>query len=152
MVAVNGSPTSAEAVRFAIEVASGHNTELVFVHVVPTLDTSSFDEDTVIAIAHEPTDEDRAILRDAAEAAHASGLATKTVLLRGPTADEIVAAADFHDVDLIVVGSRRHSAIASALLGDVSLRVLRKSSRPVLVVRKHSARHSKAAALSVSQL
>lgn len=54
LVATNDSPTSARAVAFAIELASPHNTELVFVHVGPTLDTSSFDEDTIVAIAHEP--------------------------------------------------------------------------------------------------
>ena len=59
----------------------------------------------------------------------------KTALLRGDPVSEIVAYADSHDVDLIVVGSRGHGAIASALLGSVSRGVLSESKRPVLIVR-----------------
>ena len=56
-------------------------------------------------------------------------------MLRGDTVDEIVAYADSCDVDLIVVGSRGHGAIASALLGSVSRDILGESKRPVLIVR-----------------
>ena len=50
--------------------------------------------------------------------------------------DEIVAYhADSHDVDLIIVGSRGHGTIASALLGKVSRGVLGASKRPALIVR-----------------
>jgi nucleotide-binding universal stress UspA family protein len=58
-----------------------------------------------------------------------------TKLLRGDPVDEIVAYADSLDVDLLVIGSRGHGALASALLGSVSCGVLRESKRPVLVVR-----------------
>ena len=58
-----------------------------------------------------------------------------TAMLRGETVDEIVAYADSHDVDLIVVGSRGHGTIASALLGSVSRGVLGESKRPALIVR-----------------
>ena len=57
------------------------------------------------------------------------------MLLRGDTVDEIVAFADSHDVDLIVVGSRGRGAIAGALLGSVSRGILGESKRPVLIVR-----------------
>ena len=38
LVATDGSPSSSEAVAFAVELAVEHETELIFVHVVPTLD------------------------------------------------------------------------------------------------------------------
>jgi nucleotide-binding universal stress UspA family protein len=56
-------------------------------------------------------------------------------MLRGDPAGEIVAHADTIGADLIIVGSRGHGAIASALLGSVSRGVLHEARRPVLVVR-----------------
>jgi nucleotide-binding universal stress UspA family protein len=56
-------------------------------------------------------------------------------VLAGDPADEIVAYADNHDVDLIVVGSRGRGTLASTLLGSVSHAVLQEARRPVLVVR-----------------
>jgi nucleotide-binding universal stress UspA family protein len=62
------------------------------------------------------------------------GVPAATELLVGNPADEIVAYADSKDVDMIVIGSRGHGAIASALLGSVSHAVLHEARRPVLVV------------------
>jgi nucleotide-binding universal stress UspA family protein len=59
----------------------------------------------------------------------------ETKLLKGKPADEIVAYADSIDADLIVVGSRGHGSLTSALIGSVSRGVLREIRRPVLIVR-----------------
>jgi nucleotide-binding universal stress UspA family protein len=87
------------------------------------------------ALPHEPTQHDRACLDDALRRAEELGVDAKTRLLAGQPADEIVAYADSIDADLVVVGSRGHGAVASALLGSVSRGVLHESRRPVLVVR-----------------
>ncbi len=86
-------------------------------------------------VPHELDDDDRVPLTEAAEIAARKGVDAKTELLVGNPADEIVAFGDTIDADLIVVGSRGHGAIASALLGSVSRAVLHESRRPVLVVR-----------------
>lgn len=136
LVATDGSAPASEAVLFAIELATEHRSELIFLHVVPALDLVPA---TVFGIGgafpHEPSSEDRALLEDAAEVAAAHGVLSTTVLLKGDTIDEIVAFADSHDVDLIVIGSRGHGVVATALLGSVSRGVLRESKRPVLIVR-----------------
>lgn len=137
LVTTDGSPSSAEAVAFGVELASEHEAELIFVHVVPTLD---FVPATGYggmggAFPHEPSKHDHVLLEEAAAVASEHGVLSTTTMLRGDTVDEIVAYADSHDVDLIVVGSRGHGAIAGALLGSVSRGVLRESKRPVLIVR-----------------
>jgi nucleotide-binding universal stress UspA family protein len=137
LVATKRSPTSAIALAQALELASAHSAELLIVHVVPTLDVGFLD-DGETAIVHEPTDVDRAVLSDAAATAAARGVRSSTLLLRGSIAEQIVNASELHDVDLIVIGTRGHNPIASAILGNVALRVVRKSSRPVLVARVRS--------------
>ena len=146
LVATDGSDSAAEAVEFGIELAAEHRAELILVHVVPALDivpVSGFGIGG--AFPHEPSIEDRAVLDDAAAIAEEHDVRSTTVLLAGDTVDEIVAYADSHDVDLIVVGSRGHGTMANALLGSVSRGVLAESKRPVLVVRGGaSIRHSAA--------
>ena len=51
------------------------------------------------------------------------------------TGESIVAVADEKKADLIVLGSRGRGAVTSAILGSVSHAVLRRASRPVLVVK-----------------
>ena len=137
LVATDGSPSSTEAVALGVELACEHQAELVFIHVVPTLDLVPAAGFGAIggAFPHEVGEHDRALLDAAAAVAAEHEIVPTTAMLRGDTVDEIVAYADSHDVDLIVVGSRGHGTIASTLLGSVSRGVLGESKRPVLVVR-----------------
>jgi len=137
LVATDGSPAAMEAVSVGVELAAEHGSEVMFVHVVPLVDVVPATGLAPIAGAflHELSDHDRTLLVEAAEVAAEHGIVATTVLLRGDTVDEIVAYADSHDVDLIVVGSRGRGAIAGALLGSVSQGLLGESKRPVLIVR-----------------
>jgi nucleotide-binding universal stress UspA family protein len=140
LVATDGSPSSAEAVAFGVELALEHRAELIFAHVVPLLDVVAPRGFGALGAAfpHDPTDHDHAILQDAAAVAAEHAVVATTVLLRGATVEAIVAFAESHDVDLIVVGSRGHGALAGALLGSVSRGIVAESRRPVLIVRAAS--------------
>lgn len=136
LVATDGSQPAAEATAFGVELAAEHEAEVIFVRVVPALDVVPSGLVWISgAVMHEETAADRAVLEDAAAVAAEHGLVATTALLRGDTVDQIVAFAESHDVDLIVVGSRGHGALTNALLGSVSRGVLSESKRPVLVVR-----------------
>jgi nucleotide-binding universal stress UspA family protein len=58
----------------------------------------------------------------------------ETALAAGPPSDAILAFAEGHGVDLIVVGTHGHGRFARSMLGSVSERVLRQSKIPVLLV------------------
>lgn len=137
LIAIDGSESAHEALEFGLELAVEQGATPVLVHVVPAVEVLPFGNFAVPAptIPHEVDEGDRAPLKEAAETAAHKGIDAKTELLLGNPADEIVALGDSIDADLIVVGSRGHGTLASALLGSVSRGVLHQSHRPVLVVR-----------------
>ncbi|MGZ8694448.1 MAG: universal stress protein [Gaiellaceae bacterium] len=135
LVAIDGSESAAQAVALGVSLAAQNDAELILVHVIPAVDIAPAMFGVGGAFPHEATPEDRALLEDAAAAAKEQGVISTTMLLTGDTVDEIVACADSHDVNLIVVGSRGHGPITNALLGSVSRGILRESKRSVLVAR-----------------
>ncbi len=136
VIATDGSPASQEAVRYGIELAGEVGAVVHLVHIAPLSDWVAFPAPVpAVKLRHVLSDVDRDSLVNAAEFAREHGVTVTTELLSGDPVDEIVAYADTVDADLIVVGSRGHGALASAVLGSVSLGVLHESRRPVVVAR-----------------
>ncbi len=54
---------------------------------------------------------------------------------RGDPVQQILKAADEQNCDLIVMGSHGHGALEEALVGSTTKKVVRRSKKPVLVVR-----------------
>jgi nucleotide-binding universal stress UspA family protein len=147
LIAIDGSPSAKEAAAFGLELAADHAATATFVLVVPALDVvPSYGFTPTAAVPHELRDNDREPLTEALRLAEEAGVDANAELLRGDAVDEIVAYADTIDADLIVVGSRGHGALTSALLGSVSRGILREARRPVLVVRGTAARQPAALA------
>lgn len=148
LIATDGSPSAQEAVDFGLELAGEQDAVATFVLVVPAVDvapTGGFG--LTASLPHEVADAEYEPLERAREQAEEAGVAAHARLLRGEAVDEIVAFADTIDADLIVIGSRGHGTLASALLGSVSRGVLREARRPVLVVRGIAARQPASAAV-----
>jgi nucleotide-binding universal stress UspA family protein len=86
-------------------------------------------------VPHEVTEaEEDTPLLAAAEMADRAGVTHEERLVAGDTVPAILRIADELDAEMIVVGSTRHGAIGTALLGSVSLDLLRRVRRPVLVI------------------
>jgi nucleotide-binding universal stress UspA family protein len=136
LIATDGSPAAQEAVEVGLALAQEHGATVTFVHVLPADEFVVGRGAPPFAIAHSVAiDDSDMALAEAAEMAEAAGVAFELERISGETAREIVALADAKDADLTVVGSRGRAAVSSALLGSVSLAVLKRSKRPVLVVR-----------------
>ena len=111
------------ALELAAQIAGETGAELCCVSVDDSLDTTGID----------PAPEQRA--RAGAQLARESGLQAEAVAKVGPAVERIIEVADERDAGLIVVGSRGHGAIVGTDLGSVSMGLVRKSRRPVLVVK-----------------
>lgn len=140
LIATDGSPSAAHAVEIGIELADEHRAEPVFVHVAPTMELLPVGivgmGAAPVSAPHVLDEHDRLCLDKAVQLAEERGLEARTELLTGNPAKEIVGYADTVDADLIVVGSHGHGAVSGALLGSVSRGVLRRTTRPVLIVRE----------------
>jgi nucleotide-binding universal stress UspA family protein len=82
-------------------------------------------------------DESKKALRGAVAALKRAGLAARADYVVGHPAEEIARRADKAAVDLIVMGSHGHGALASLLFGSVTREVMARSKRPLLLLRGH---------------
>ena len=65
-----------------------------------------------------------------------SGFKVKTRIVKGVPFRDILKAEEEENVSVVVVGSHGKSCVAEMLLGSVSEKVVRKSNKPVLIVRR----------------
>lgn len=132
VVATDGSDGAKAAMQVAVEIAKADGGKLIIAHV---------EQDVAGKGGIVPVDmtggEFVAGLREQAEKLSGEGVEasveTAAIVLGGP-AHAIEEIAKKADADLIVVGTRGHSAVAGLLLGSVTHRLLHVADRPVLSV------------------
>ena len=130
VLALDGSEESRRAVPLAADLARQDGARIVIAHV----------EQDVVGKGGGPLvaneDEIQAEIRKQADELSADGIDTtvevRDVMLGGP-AHPIVEIADSVNADLIVAGTRGHSAAAGLFLGSVTQRLLHLAHCPVLV-------------------
>ena len=73
---------------------------------------------------------------DAKKESEGDGFETDDIIVeRGNPVEQILKQADEKKCDLIVMGTHGHGTLADAMMGSTARRVLRRSQKPVLVVR-----------------
>jgi nucleotide-binding universal stress UspA family protein len=136
LCAVDFDESSAAVLHFACEIARQNGATLCALHVAPLpLNATEF---APIPMDPYPVWEKtaRAELEKLA-AAHLEGrgVAYKIETRSGEAADGILIQAQEMDADLIVLATHGRKGLSHFLIGSVAERVIRRSPRPVLVVR-----------------
>ena len=138
LIATDASPAAAKAVEVGLELAAARASNVVFVHFSAAA-RPLFDAHPEAGPSQAEIEAADPVLRAAADAARVRAIQF-TLKLHGAehAAGDIAAAlagmASGLDASMIVLGTRGHGAIASAVLGSVSRTLLSFSSVPVVVV------------------
>ena len=134
LVAVDGSPDAAAALRHAQSLARDQHARLVLLTVVPATPTPVVSPGAFLPPPSDAADAFARILREAADAL-APDVGVELRLDRGRPAQRILAVARECRCDLIVMGFHGHGRLHHALMGSVSDSVLRAAAIPVLLMR-----------------
>ena len=144
LIATDGSNGSRAAEREGLELAQQTGAAVTFVAVRPTplpvLGDPFYERKVIGDFASI-----RPAVASAVDAADRLGVLADYEILEGDPAEQILRLARLRDADIVVVGSRGRGAVASAVLGSVSRRVVHEADRPVLVVNERAAREVAAA-------
>ena len=149
------------AFAYAVSLAGLYNASITFIHVLPEV-PDLIDKSVVGYISEDRWEEiksqnveeakeaiigkqrDHLAIRDALhqfsegvkESGASEGFVTDDIIVvRGNPVEEILRYSEESNCDLIVMGTHGQGTLADAMMGSTARRVLRRSERPVLVVR-----------------
>jgi nucleotide-binding universal stress UspA family protein len=134
-VGVDGSESSAAALKWAIRLAKGMGSQVIAVYAIdipvfllePYDVPIQFDEEWRAAMKSEFEDRWCKPLKVA-------GVRYRAIMEDGRAASVVAAVADRENADVIVVGRRGRGGVAELLLGSASHELVLHSRRPVMVV------------------
>jgi len=140
VVAADGSPASRRGLEEVGDLAPrlGARVTVVFVRHVPA--ATAIGPAIANASALEALDElEAAVKQDAERVLSGSGVGWDFVVRDGSPGEEVVKVVEETAADLVVVGSNRHSAVRTLLLGSTAAYLTTHSQAPVLVMRSRAA-------------
>ncbi|MFC7176208.1 universal stress protein [Halosegnis marinus] len=139
LLSTDGTVASERAEAHALDLAAAHDAVLHVLYVVDEAVVTAYSGDEYVDEAEGPEhgleelgEEALGALRDRAAAA---GVDVETAMRHGRPDEAIVRYADDHDADLLVLGTKHRPDEYRALLGSVTDRVLRLTTRPTTVVK-----------------
>jgi nucleotide-binding universal stress UspA family protein len=142
LVATDGGVASTAAVEHAVDRAASDGARLHVLHVVDSEVYEAYSGDEFVdgheGPEHALAERGREAVEAVAERCGARGVEAVTAVEHGVPEERIRGYATSHDVDLIVVGTRRRPDEYRSLLGSTAERVVRLADQPVLVVKTDS--------------
>jgi nucleotide-binding universal stress UspA family protein len=161
LYATDLSANARYAFAYAVSLADLYTASITFIHVLPEV-PSRLDKSVIGYISEERWEEiksqnveeareaiigkrhDHLAIRDALhqfsedakEGRDGEGFVTDDIIVvRGNPVEEILKYSEEKNCDLIVMGTHGHGTLVDAMMGSTARRVLRRSPKPVLVVR-----------------
>jgi nucleotide-binding universal stress UspA family protein len=139
LLSTDGTVASEDAETHAIELAAAHNAVLHVLYVVDEDVVTAYSGDEYVDEAEGPEhgleEHGEETLSELRRRAVETDVDVETTMQHGRPAETIVNHADDCDADLLVLGTKRRPDEYRALLGSVTNRVLRLTTRPATVVK-----------------
>ncbi len=134
LVPFDGSEFSRKALTRAGEMAREDGGQVTVLYVIPRYEEMMefYRSDSIKKSLHAEAEK---IIEEARKIAASQGITIKTEIRDGHAADEIVAAANKLEYDLIAMGTYGWKGMSNAIMGSTTNRVISHASCPVLVVK-----------------
>ena len=134
---VDFSDVTFKVLKQAHTLATAFGSQVVILHVVPP-EPVVLDFGVAPTVMREPSPEtvqaEALRLRELEESLTKHGVQATSRQIHGTTLDSLLEECDKSNPDLIIVGSHRHGAFYSLVVGSVTAGVLKSANCPVLVV------------------
>ena len=136
-VGTDGSGTAGKAVMSALEMAERYGARIVFISAYQPVDEDRLrhekrDAPDEVQWAINPEEDVDATLHEAERLAEQRGLSWASEAAQGDPADVLIALADKHDADVLVIGNR---GMQRRVLGSVPNTITHKARCSVFVVK-----------------
>lgn len=132
LLPTDGSDGTRRAIGHALALATHHDATVHALAVVNDGGYRSLDSETVAAEAERAA---RRAVRHVETRASREGVDVVTATSRGVPSEEILAYADEHGIDAIVMGTHGRTGLDRLLVGSVTEQVVRAAAVPVVTVR-----------------
>ncbi len=132
LVATDFTKAADNALKMAIDVAKTFNSEIILTHVIPGIFAFKKSSEAVRDAADDNLEKRRI------EIVNNKVKVNSAHLVYGSAFDNIIKFADFHDVNLIIMGSGEKEKGDHFKLGINAQKMIRKSNKPVWIVKQNA--------------
>ena len=135
LVPIDGSIPSKNAAKYAASLAKHNGAKVILLHAYGPI-SQLLSGKGLQLVKEELSSHAEKLLQEYKVLLEDCGASVTTMSRAGETGNVILNVADEIGCDLIVMGSRGHSAIEGAIMGSVAIKVLHGAKCPVLVTRQ----------------